>query len=163
MLVNHAVHPLQQLPLAPLLKDASLFRHFPERPDNLPQLRNTILGIGRAGIGMSLPALGSRANIFYHPLIFAPCHLCLQQIVPIRLVDDDSIRQLHNSLLDALQIITGAGQHHQHKEVYHRAHRGFRLANPHCFNQNHIVACRLAHEHSFTALARHTPQGSPGR
>ena len=61
---------------------------------------------------MRRPAGCSRPDVFDHPLIFATGHLRFHEVIPIRLVDYDRICQFHDSLLDALQFISGTSQHH---------------------------------------------------
>ena len=43
-----------------------------------------------------------------HALVLTACNLRLDEVVPIGLVDDDSIAKLHDTLLNALQLITRA-------------------------------------------------------
>ena len=66
------------------------------------------------------------------------------EIVAICLVDRYYVGKLHEALLDALQLVTGAGQHQREEEVGHVGDRGFRLADADGFNQHDIEACGLA-------------------
>ena len=112
---------------------------------------------------MSRPAFGSRTDVLNHPFIFASGNLGLQEIVSVGLVDDDCVCQLHDALLDTLQVITGTGEDDEHEEIDHRTDGGLGLTNTYCLNQNDIVASRLAHEHRLTALSGDTAEGAAGR
>lgn len=71
--------------------------------------------------------------------------------------------KLQHALLDALQLITGAGQGQQHERVDHVGHRDLGLAHPDGFDQDHIKTGRLQQHHRFPGGPRHPTQRSRRR
>ena len=107
---------------------------------------------------MGLPAFCGGTDKFYHPFIFPLGDFRPFQVVAISLVDHNGVRQFHNPLFDALQIVPCACQYDKHKEVDHIAYCRFRLPDPDSFHKDDIVACRFTKQHSLTALAGYTAQ-----
>ena len=162
MLINHRVHPVKQLRIAPPLEDTTSRRRRFEQLNHLPQFGQAKFRDGTGKVSVRRPAFGGGADKFRHALIFAACDLRPNKIIAVRLVDDYRVGKLHNSFFYALQIVARAREHNQHKEVDHRTDGCFRLPDANRFNQNHVVARRFAHQHSFAAFTRHAAQCSAG-
>ena len=87
------------------------------------------------------------------------CLIDLGEVV----LDHDGVRKLHDALLDPLQIVARACQHHEHEEIHHRADRGLGLADAHRLDKNHIIARRFAEQHRLAALSRDAAEHPPRR
>ena len=84
--------------------------------------------------------------------------LCLLYIVSVSLVDNDTIGHLHDTALDALQLIARTGQLNQQKEVYHGMYGSFTLAYPYSFDKDFIKSGSFTQDDGFTGLTGHTAQ-----
>ena len=84
--------------------------------------------------------------------------LCLLYIISIGLVDNDTIGHLHDTALDALQLIARTGQLNQQEEVYHGMHGSFTLAYSHSFDKDFIKSGSFTQDDGFTGLTGHTAQ-----
>ena len=73
------------------------------------------------------------------------------------------IGQFENAFFNALQFVTGSGQHEHEEEIDHGRHGGFRLADADGFDDHHVEAGGLTDEKAFTRHAGHTAQGATGR
>ena len=160
MLINHAVNPSNRLRFTTFVKGTRFFSNLLEFTHHSPKLQKTFLSQSRTSVSMGLPAFGSRTDKFNHTLIFALGNNSLRQVIAIGFVDNDSISNLHDAFLDALQVITSAGQYDQHEEVNHGTDSNLRLAYADGFYQNNITACSFAEKHSFAALTCNTAQSS---
>ena len=154
VLVNHAVHPVEQLAFAAFLKHAALLRHLLERLDDFPELLESCFLDGGREVGVRGPAGRGRADEFDHALEFAARDFRLDEVVAVGLVDDDGVGELHDAFLDALQLVARARQYDEQEEVDHAAHGDFGLADADGLNQDDVVASRLAEQHGLAALAR---------
>ena len=93
VLVDHAMHPVEQLPFAAFLEDAAFFRHLLEGLDDFPELFEARLLDGGGEVGVRRPAGRGGADEFDHALEFAACDFRFDEVVPIGLVDDDGDRK----------------------------------------------------------------------
>ncbi len=85
-------------------------------------------------------------------------------IVAVGFVDRHQVGKLQNALLDALQLIAGAGQHEDAEHVHHVGHHGLGLADAHGFHQHHVVPGGFADQHRFPGHAGDPAQrGAGGR
>ena len=75
-----------------------------------------------------------------------------RQVVAVGLVDRDQVGELDQALLDALQLVAGAGQQQDQEKVDHAGDHRLGLADTHRLDQDHVEARRLAQQHG---LARH--------
>ena len=158
VLVNHAVHPVEELTLAAFFPNAALRSLLAEDADDLPEFGKPRLLDRRGEIGMRLPARRRRADELDHALVLPACNLRLDEVVPVRLVDDDGVRKLHDALLDALQLIARTRQYDEQEEVNHRAHGGLGLPDTDRLDDDDIVARRLTEQHRLAALARNAAE-----
>ena len=78
--------------------------------------------------------------------------------VNVSLVDHHQIGQLHHAFFDGLQIVARVGQLQQHEHIGHARNGGFGLADAHGFNQHHVIACGLAHQHGLARFLGHAAQ-----
>jgi hypothetical protein len=78
--------------------------------------------------------------------------------VEVGLVEHDHIGQFDDALLDRLQVVASVRQLQQHEHVGHAGHRSFRLADTDGFDDDHVEAGRLAHQHGFARARRDTAQ-----
>ncbi len=76
----------------------------------------------------------------------------------VRLVDGDHVGQLQDALLDALQLVAGAGQRQQQEGVDHLGDRRLGLADTYGLDQDHVVARRLHHHHRLPGGLRDPAQ-----
>lgn len=83
-------------------------------------------------------------------------------VVAVILGNYQNIRQFHDAPLDALEIVSGAGDEQEHENVHHGAHRSFRLADPHGFNENNVKARGFACNHGFTRFPGYASQRAAG-
>ena len=112
---------------------------------------------------MCLPARRRGTDELDHALVLSARDLRLDEVVPVRLVDDDGVRKLHDALLDALQLIARTRQYDEQEEVNHRAHGGLGLPDTDRLDDDDIVARCLAEKHRLTALARDAAEGAARR
>ena len=87
-------------------------------------------------------------------------HLATVHILTIALVDDDTIGNLHDAALNALQFITGASQLDEQEEIYHGMTGGLALPYPDGLYENLIEASCLTEDDGLTSLTRHAAQGA---
>ena len=64
------------------------------------------------------------------------------------------VGQLEHALLDALQLVAGAGQHEHQEEVDHVGDGRLALADPDGLDEHDVEAGRLAQEHRLARAAR---------
>ncbi len=83
--------------------------------------------------------------------------------IAIGLVDRDHIGQLHNTFLDALQLVARRGREKQEKQVGHLGDRRLRLADADRLDDDDIEPRRLADQHTFAGSARHAAKAAPRR
>ena len=92
------------------------------------------------------------------PLVLRPHHAqragqvarrgaCLLLAVAVGLVDRDHVGDLEDALLDALQLVAGAGQGEEEERVDHAGDGHLRLADADRLDQHHVVAGGLEHGH----------------
>ena len=67
--------------------------------------------------------------------------------VAVGLVDRDHVGDLEDALLDALQLVAGAGQGEEQEGVDHAGDGDLGLADADGLDQHHVVARRLEHHH----------------
>ena len=67
--------------------------------------------------------------------------------VAVGLVDRDDVGDLEDALLDALQLVAGAGQGQEEEGVDHPGHGDLGLADADGLDQHHVVRRRLEHRH----------------
>ena len=80
-----------------------------------------VLYIVEAGIGQDLrcpAALRSREKVQCITEL-GSSQLGTFQIIPIRLVDDDTVRHLHDAALDTLQLVARTGKLDKQEEIHH--------------------------------------------
>ena len=163
MLVDHAVHPVEKLTVTPLLPDAARRRLLTKDTNDLPELREPRLFDGRGEIGVRLPPRRRGTDELRHALVLSARDLRGQEVVAVRLVDDDGVCELHDALFDALQFVTRTRQHNEQEEIDHRAHGCLGLPDADRLDDDDVVACRLAEQHGLTALARDAAKGAARR
>ena len=163
MLVDHAVHPVEKLTVTPLLPDAARRRLLTKDTNDLPELREPRLFDGRGEIGVRLPPRRCGTDELRHALVLSARDLRGQEVVAVRLVDDDGVCELHDALFDALQFVTRTRQHNEQEEIDHRAHGCLGLPDADRLDDDDVVACRLAEQHGLTALARDAAEGTARR
>jgi hypothetical protein len=66
--------------------------------------------------------------------------------IEVGLVEHHQVGQLHDALLDRLQVVAGIGQLQQHEAVGHAGHRGFGLADADRLDDDDVVAGGLAQQ-----------------
>ena len=85
-------------------------------------------------------------------------HLALVDILAITLVDDDTVADLHDASLDALQLVAGTCQLDEQEEIDHRMAGGLALSDTYSLDEYLVEACGLAEDDGLTRLAGHTAQ-----
>ena len=107
----------------------------------------------RACEHLGLPRLRRRRHQPECPLVLADGEFRGPLQVPVRLVDQDEVRDLHDPALDALQVVASPGLHQQGNQVDHLAYGKLCLANPHGLDQDDVEAGRLAQRDRFPHAA----------
>ena len=74
--------------------------------------------------------------------------------VAVGLVDRDGVGELEDALLDALQLVAGAGQREHEEEVDHVGDGGLALADADGLDEHDVEAGGLAEEHRLARAAR---------
>ena len=90
VLINHRLHPGNDLPFTAIFKSAGLLRHFFKFPHHRPEFQKAGLLQGRTPIGMGGPSFRCRTDEFHHPFIFALGNFGPLQVVPVGLVDHNA-------------------------------------------------------------------------
>ncbi len=80
------------------------------------------------------------------------------KVCVVGLVDGDHVDQFQQPAFDALQIITGTGQHQRQETIGHVGNHRLGLADADRFHQHDLVTCRFADQHAFARLAGHSAQ-----
>jgi hypothetical protein len=83
--------------------------------------------------------------------------------VEIGLVDDDQVGQLHDALLDRLQVVAGVGQLQEDEHVGHAGDRGLALADAHGLDDHGAVAGRLDDTDRLARRRRHAAERAAAR
>ena len=84
--------------------------------------------------------------------------LALFHVVAITLIDNDTIRHLHDATLDALKLISGASQLYQEEKVYHRVTSRFALTYTNGFHEHLVITSCLTEYYRFSGLSGYTTQ-----
>ena len=79
-------------------------------------------------------------------------------VCAVGLVDRDHVDQFQQPAFDALQIVTGTGQHQRQETIGHVGDHRFRLADADRFDQHDVVAGGFADQHALARLAGHAAQ-----
>ena len=119
LFINGFVHPIFALLVAAIFKVTVLFHKIDIFVDHIPYFLYP--EVVKAGIGQYLrrpAALRSREKM-QRITELSGGQLGTFQIISIRLVDDDTVRHLHNAALDALQLIARTGKLDKQEEVHH--------------------------------------------
>ncbi len=80
----------------------------------------------------------------------------------VRLVHGDDVGELQDALLDALELVAGAGQGEQQEAVDHARDGGLGLADADGLHQHHVVAGRLHHHHRLAGGTGHPAERARG-
>ena len=83
--------------------------------------------------------------------------------VAVGLVDRDHVGDLEDALLDALQLVAGAGQGEEEEGVDHPGHGDLRLPDPDRLDQHHVVPRRLEHRHRLAGGPGDAAERAGGR
>ena len=86
-------------------------------------------------------------------------HLAL---IAVGLGHHQRVGELEHALLDALQLVAGPRDHEHEKEIDHRVDGDLGLADADGFDEHHVVARRLAHEHRLARALRDTAERAAG-
>ena len=87
-------------------------------------------------------------------------HVTTVDIITIALVDDDAIRNFHDTTLDTLQFITSTRHLNQQEEVDHRVTGRLALPYSNGLYEYLVEASCLTEDDGLTGLTRHTTQGT---
>ena len=91
MFVDHAVHPVKDLALSAVFKNAGFLCDLFKFTHDGPQLQKTCFLDRGAAVSMGFPAFGSRTDEFTHSFILALRDFGALEVIPIRFVDNDGI------------------------------------------------------------------------
>ena len=80
------------------------------------------------------------------------------QIISIGLIDNDTIRHLHNTTLNPLQFIARTGQLNQQEKINHRVNSRFALSHSNGFYKDFIKSGSLTKHNRFTGLPGNSSQ-----
>ena len=119
LFVNGFVHPIFTLLVTAVFKIAVIFHEVYILIYHIPYFLYS--KIVEAGIGQDLrcpAALRSRKKVQCITEL-GSSQLGTFQIIPIRLVDDDTVRHLHDAALDALQLVARTGKLDKQEEIHH--------------------------------------------
>ena len=83
--------------------------------------------------------------------------------VAVGLVDRDHVGDLEDALLDALQLVAGAGQGQEEERVDHPGHGHLGLADADGLDQHDVVRRRLEHRHRLHGGPGDAAEGAGGR
>ena len=81
-------------------------------------------------------------------------------IVAVALVDDDTIGDLHDAALDALQLVARTGHLDEQEEVDHRVTGGLALSDTDGLDEDLVKARSLTEDNGLTRLTGHTAEGT---
>ncbi len=81
----------------------------------------------------------------------------------VRLVHRDDVGELEDALLDALELVAGAGQGEEEEGVDHPGHGRLRLADADGLDEHDVVARVLEDEHRLGGRAGDAAEGAGGR
>ncbi len=83
------------------------------------------------------------------------------RVRPVGLVHRDHVGELEHALLDALQLVAGAGEHEQQEEVDHVGDRGLRLPDADGLDEHDVVAGGLDDDDRLAGRARARRRACP--
>ena len=87
-------------------------------------------------------------------------HLTTVHIVAVALVDDDTIGDLHDAALDALQLVARTCHLDKQEEVDHRVTGGLALSDTDGLDEDLVKARSLTEDDGLTRLTGHTAEGT---
>src|SRR6056297_3319537 len=91
-------------------------------------------------------------------LIRCSCVLSSREKMAVRFVNDYDVRNLHDSLLHALQFVPARRRNKEKKHVRCLVDYSFGLAEPHALNENYVKRCGLTKQDYIIRVARHATQ-----
>lgn len=86
------------------------------------------------------------------------CQTGAFDVVAIGFVDDNAIGHLHDTTLDALQLVTRTCQLDEQEEINHRMDGRLALSYAHGLDKNLVIAGSFAKDNGFARLACHSSQ-----
>ncbi len=100
------------------------------------------------------PRLRARGEDVERGPIFGRGRLGALDVVAVRLVDRDHVRDLDHALLQSLHLVASAGQHQHQEEVGHVGDHGLGLARADGLHQHGVIAGGLQDQHRLAGLGR---------
>ena len=128
----------------------------------LPQVVDPDVVERRAGHDRRRP-LPVPAHQAQRPGELAGRGLRLLLAVAVGLVDRDHVRDLEDALLDALELVAGAGQRQEQERVDHPRDGDLGLADAHGLDQHDVVRRRLEHRHRLDRRPGDAAERAGGR
>ena len=156
--LDNFVHPAAGLAATREGEPPICFGQLSVLEDGAPELDDAAAGLRGAGEGTRNPTGWGCGEIVERVLRFSARSFSGDEIGAVGFVDNDEVSQLHDAALDALEFVASAGEHDEQKTIDHVVDGGFRLANADGFNEDVVVASRLAEEHGFAGALRHAAE-----
>ena len=158
MFIDGFVHPIFRLLVATMLEVTVCLDESKVFVNHIPDFLNadTI----EAGISQDLryPARFGRRKQMKGVTKMSSSQFCLLYVVAVRLIDDDTVRHLHDASLDTLQLVTRPGKLNQQEEIYHRVDSRLALPYSDRLYKYLVESGCLTKDYGLTRLAGYTSQ-----
>ena len=128
--------------------------------DALPDLLQAGFRHGRRGVDLGAPARFRDGEEPQGPLELRAGQLGLVDVFAVGLGDDHQVGHLHDTALDALQLVAGARDLQQHEEVDHRVDGRFGLPDADRLDEDDVETGGFAQHDRLTGLAGHASERS---
>lgn len=156
--LNDLVHPAAGLVATREGEPSIRLCHRSVLQDRAPELGDAAACLGGAGEGAGHKSGGGCGKIMERVLRFSAGSFSGDEIGAVGFIDGDEVSQLHDAALDALQFVSGAGKHDEEEEIDHVVDGGLGLADADGFNEDVLVAGRLAEEHGLASALGNAAQ-----
>ena len=126
-----------------------------------PDLIKAFILQSAAHQGVGLPVLAKRTHELEGVEVFASGDFGTLG-VGVGFIDHDQICEFKNAPLDALQLISGPGEHQHQEKIHHIGHGHFGLSHAHRLDEEGVKAGGFTAEDGLARFAVHPPEGARG-
>ena len=158
MLVDGLVHPVFRLFVATVVEVAVGLHEIDVLVDHVPDLFHARTVEAGVAEHLRCPAALGHGEEVKGIAEIGGSHLTTVDIIAVALVDDDAVRNLHDTAFDALQLVACACYLNEQEEVDHRVTGCLALPYSNSLDEDLVEARSLAEDDGLTSLTGHATQ-----
>ena len=158
LFIDAFIHPIFTLFVAAIFKIAVFFHEVNVFVNHIPDLLHS--QVIKTGVSQYFgnPSGFRRRKQMQCITELSGSQLGTFQIISIGLIDNDTIRHLHNTTLNPLQFIARTGQLNQQEEINHRVNSRFALSHSYGLHKNLIESGSFTKNNRLTCFTCHSSQ-----